>query len=222
VCPTGDNENRRIKQTRMAKSKSSSQWLRRHVTDGYVHKAKEQGYRSRAAFKLLDIDARDRLLRPGSRIVDLGGAPGGWSQVAARSSGPGGRVVAIDLLRIEPISGVVIIQGDFLSAAAREQVAAALGGKADLVLSDLSPNLSGIAAADQARMTELVEQAAIFASATLAPKGAFVCKMFHGAAFDAIVADLKRRFFSVAVRKPAASRGESKETYVVAREPRQA
>jgi 23S rRNA (uridine2552-2'-O)-methyltransferase len=204
----------------MAKSKSSAQWLRRHVTDAYVHRAKEQGYRSRAAFKLIEIDSRERLLRPGARVVDLGAAPGGWSQVAARRTAPGGRVVAIDLLPIAPISGVTIIQGDFLDEPARRSIVEALGGEADLVLSDLSPNLSGIAAADQARMAELVEQAALFAVSVLGGKGAFVCKIFHGGAFDGVLAELKRSFRSVAVRKPAASRGESRETYLFAREPK--
>ncbi len=208
--------------TTMAKSKSSAQWLRRHVTDWYVHKAKEQGYRSRAAFKLIEIDEREHLLRPGVRVVDLGAAPGGWSQVAARRSAPGGRVVAIDLLKIEPISGVMVIQGDFLSEPSRREVVAALGGKADLVLSDLSSNLTGISGVDQARMTELVEQAANFALETLTTRGVFLCKVFHGEGFDPAVAGLKHGFRSVAVRKPASSRGESRETYLLAREPKAA
>jgi len=177
----------------MARSKSSNRWLERHVKDPYVHKARAGGWRSRAAFKLLEIDARDRLLRPGLRVVDLGAAPGGWSQVAAQEVGRGGRVVAIDL-------------------------AAALGGeKAGLVLSDLSPNISGIASADQARAAELVRLALDFCRDHLAPGGAFLVKVFQGEEFSGLLKEMKRMFREVRTIKPSASREESRETYLLCR-----
>jgi len=204
----------------MARSKSSSQWLQRHVSDRYVKQAREQGYRSRAAFKLLEIDAREHLLRPGARVLDLGAAPGGWAQVAAKKAGATGRVVAIDLLEIAPISGVMVLRGDVREAQAREALRAALGGAADLVLSDLSPNLSGIASVDQARAAELAELATELSLEVLKPTGALLVKVFQGEAFAGILAALKRVFRSVSVRKPGASRGESRETYLLARGPR--
>ncbi|MGE5130258.1 MAG: RlmE family RNA methyltransferase [Sphingomonadaceae bacterium] len=200
--------------------KSSKQWLRRHVTDGYVRQARAQGYRSRAAFKLLEIDAREKLLRPGAHVLDLGAAPGGWSQVAAAKVGPAGRVVAIDLLEFAPISGVKSLRGDVREAEVREALRAALGGPADLVLSDLSPNISGVANVDQARAAELAELAAALAADLLKPSGALLVKVFQGEAFEGIVANLKGAFRSVSVRKPGASRGESRETYLVARGPK--
>jgi 23S rRNA (uridine2552-2'-O)-methyltransferase len=200
--------------------KSSKQWLRRHVTDGYVRQARAQGYRSRAAFKLLEIDAREKLLRPGAYVLDLGAAPGGWSQVAAAKVGPAGRVVAIDLLEFAPISGVKSLRGDVREAEVREALRAALGGPADLVLSDLSPNISGVANVDQARAAELAELAAALAAELLKPSGALLVKVFQGEAFEGIVANLKGTFRSVSVRKPGASRGESRETYLVARGPK--
>jgi len=204
----------------MARSKSSSQWLQRHVSDRYVKQAREQGYRSRAAFKLLEIDAREHLLRPGARVLDLGAAPGGWAQVAAKKAGATGRVVAIDLLEIAPISGVMVLRGDVREAQAREALREALGGAADLVLSDLSPNLSGIASVDQARAAELAELATELSLEVLKPTGALLVKVFQGEAFAGILAALKRVFRSVSVRKPGASRGESRETYLLARGPR--
>ena len=204
----------------MARSKSSKQWLQRHVSDRYVKQAREQGYRSRAAFKLIEIDAREHLLRPGARVLDLGAAPGGWAQVAAKKVGPTGRVIAIDLLEFAPISGVTALRGDIRDAQAREALLEALGGAADLVLSDLSPNLSGIASADQARAAELVELATELSLEVLKPTGALLVKVFQGEAFAGILAALKRVFRSVSVRKPGASRGESRETYLLARGPR--
>jgi len=204
----------------MARSKSSKQWLQRHVSDRYVKQAREQGYRSRAAFKLIEIDAREHLLRPGARVLDLGAAPGGWAQVAAKKVGPTGRVIAIDLLEFAPISGVTALRGDIRDAQAREALLEALGGAADLVLSDLSPNLSGIASADQARAAELVELATGLSLEVLKPTGALLVKVFQGEAFAGILATLKRVFQSVSVRKPGASRGESRETYLLARGPR--
>ena len=201
-------------------AKSSKQWLRRHVTDGYVRQARAQGYRSRAAFKLLEIDAREKLLRPGAHVLDLGAAPGGWSQVAAAKVGPAGRVVAIDLLELAPISGVKMLRGDVRDAGVREELRVMLGGPVDLVLSDLSPNISGIPSVDQARAAELVELAASLAVELLKPSGVLLVKVFQGEAFEGIVANLKGAFRSVSVRKPGASRGESRETYLVARGPK--
>jgi len=192
-------------------ARSSKQWLRRHVTDPYVRKAGAQGYRSRAAYKLLEIDAREKLLRPGMLVLDLGAAPGGWSQVAAAKVKPGGRVVAIDLLPIAPISGVTVLQGDF-----REKVLLE-GEKADVILSDVSPNLSGIGNVDQARALELSAAALDLCRKALKPDGVFVAKAFHGEAFGELAARLKQAFGKVKVVKPSASRGESAETYLVAR-----
>ena len=190
-------------------AKSSKQWLRRHVTDSYVREARKQGYRSRAAFKLLQIDSKERLFRAGQTVVDLGAAPGGWSQVAAEKVKPGGRVIAVDLAEIAPISGVTALKGDF------RQVSIDI--RADVVLSDLSPNLSGIPNVDQARWLELAEGAVELCRKLLKPDGVFVVKAFHGGAFDALMARLKAVFEKVKVVKPPASRGESAETYVVAR-----
>lgn len=202
----------------MARSKSSKRWLRRHVSDPYVKKAQAQGYRSRAAFKLLEIDKRDRLLRPGARVVDLGAAPGGWAQVAAQKVGPGGAVIAVDLLEIAPISGVTALQGDLREPQLRAALVAALGGqKADVVLSDMSPNISGIASADQARAAELAHVAIDFCRERLKPGGALLAKVFQGEEFEAVMEALRKAFREVQVRKPAASRGESRETYVLAR-----
>lgn len=190
-------------------TKSSKQWLRRHVTDPYVRKAKAQGYRSRAAFKLLEIDSKEKLFRPGMTVIDLGAAPGGWSQVAAEKVKPGGRVIAIDLVDIAPISGVTVLKGDF------RQVS--IDAKADVVLSDASPNLSGIANVDQARLLELGGAAIELCRKVLKPEGLFLLKAFHGEAFDDVLEQLRRIFAKVKVVKPSASRGESAETYVVAR-----
>lgn len=186
--------------------KSDKQWLRRHVTDPYVRKAHEQGFRSRAAFKLLEIDAKEKLLRPGITVLDLGAAPGGWSQVAARK---GARVIAIDLLDMAPIPGVTVLKGDFR--------AIPLDEKADLVLSDLSPNLSGVRDTDQARAAELTHAAIELCQRVLKPDGAFLVKLFHGERFEALRKELMAAFQTVVAKKPAASRGESRENYVLAR-----
>jgi 23S rRNA (uridine2552-2'-O)-methyltransferase len=194
--------------------KSNKEWLRRHVTDPYVRKARAQGYRSRAAFKLLQLDEKERFLRSGMTVVDLGAAPGGWSQVAAAKVTPGGRVIAIDLLPVAPISGVTVLQGDFRD----EMLLAALkGSKADVVLSDVSPNLSGIGNVDQARALELIGAAIDFCSKALKADGVFLVKAFHGEAFDPLLERMKRAFLRVKAVKPSASRGESAETYVLAR-----
>jgi 23S rRNA (uridine2552-2'-O)-methyltransferase len=195
-------------------AKSDKQWLRRHVTDPYVRKANAQGYRSRAAFKLLEIDSREKLFRPGMMVVDLGAAPGSWSQVAAQAVKPGGRVIAVDILELVPISGVSIVRGDFRD----DSVLAALGGaRADVVVSDLSPNLSGIPNVDQARSAELVLGAVDFCRKALKADGAFLTKTFQGERFDEVMAELKQSFLKAKVLKPSASRGESSETYMVAR-----
>ncbi len=194
--------------------KSNKQWLRRHVSDPYVRQAKAQGYRSRSAFKLLQIDAKEKILRPGQVVVDLGAAPGGWSQVAAGKVKPSGRVIAIDLLPIAPISGVTLLKGDFRSESLHRALADA---KADIVLSDLSPNLSGIGNVDQARALELTTGAIDFCCKVLKPEGVFVVKVFHGEAFEEVLKRLRATFGKVKVLKPLASRGESAETYVLAR-----
>jgi 23S rRNA (uridine2552-2'-O)-methyltransferase len=202
----------------MAQSKSSKAWLKRHVNDPYVQQAKAKGYRSRAAFKLEQIDAKDRLFRPGGRIIDLGAAPGGWSQLAAAKVGPKGVVAAVDLLEIAPISGVTILRGDFRDAAVRSAVLTALGGQpADVVLSDMLPNVSGIPSVDQANAAALIEVAIEFCRQALKPDGVFVVKVFQGEAFAGVLAGMKEAFRSVTTRKPEASRGESREIYLVGR-----
>ena len=195
-------------------AKSNKAWIRRHVSDPYVQKAKAQGYRSRAAYKLIELDQREKLFRPGAVVVDLGAAPGSWSQVAAQRTGAGGKVIAVDLLDIAPISGVTVLKGDFREAKLLEALE---GRRADIVLSDVLPNLSGIPNVDQARAAELARAAIDFCQKALQPRGVFVLKAFHGEAFDEVLQRMKQVFGKVDVRKPGASRGESRETYVVAR-----
>jgi len=202
----------------MARSKSSAQWLHRHLTDPYVKRAQAHGYRSRAAYKLLEIDRVERILRPGAKVVDLGAAPGSWSQIAAQKVKPRGMVIAADLLEIAPLAGVTTIQGDIREASVQERIVQALAGeRADVVLSDVSPNVSGIASADQARAAELARTAIDFSVAHLKPSGVLLLKCFHGEEFDAVRSALKETFRQVRVLKPAASRGESRETYLIAR-----
>jgi len=201
----------------MKKSHSSKQWLRRHVNDPYVQRSKREGYRSRSAYKLTEIDERDKLLRAGMTVVDLGAAPGGWSQVLAKRVGAGGRVIAIDLLEMEPVAGVEFIRGDFAARKGLAAIEAALGaGGADLVLSDMAPNLSGIAISDQARCMELAEIARDFALSHLKRDGALLVKIFQGAGYDEYLLSLRRAFRKVVVRKPDASRDESAEQYLLA------
>lgn len=206
-----------------ARHRSKPAWIRRHVTDPYVREATKRGYRSRAAFKLAEIDDRDRLLRPGQVVVELGAAPGSWTQVVCeRLRGPDGRlrgrIVALDLLPIEPLPGVDFIEGDFREPEVAARLAAALGGaKADVVLSDMAPNLSGIAAADAARSAHLAELAIEFALAHLKRDGCLLLKAFQGSGYSQLVETLKRHFTRVVARKPAASRAESAETYLLAR-----
>ena len=206
---------------RVKKSSSSKQWLHRHVTDPYVQRAQREGYRARSAYKLLEIDARDKLLKPGMVVVDLGAAPGGWSQVASKKVGPAGKVVAVDLLAMEPIAGVTIIQDDFTSRAGEQAVEAALAGRtADVVLSDMAPNLSGISVRDQAFTMVLAEAAREFAVLHLQPQGVLLVKVFQGAGYDGYLRSLRHAFGKVVVRKPEASRGESAEQYLLARGPK--
>jgi 23S rRNA (uridine2552-2'-O)-methyltransferase len=190
-------------------AKSSKEWLRRHVSDPYVRKARQEGYRSRAAYKLLEIDQKHSLFKPGMTVLDLGAAPGGWSQVAAQKVMPGGAVIAIDVLEMAPISGVTIRKGDFREVP--------IENRADVVLSDVSPNLSGIPNVDQARLLELALSAIQLCAKVLKRDGVFVVKAFHGEAFDELRERLEAVFNKVKVVKPSASRGESAETYVVAR-----
>jgi len=191
-------------------------WMKEHVADSYVKRARAEGMRSRAAYKLDEIAARDRLLKPGMIVVDLGAAPGGWSQVAAERVGARGRVIALDVLEMRGLAGVIFVLGDFHDAKSVEALERALGGeKADLVLSDMAPNLSGIAVSDQARALELAELALDFALKHLKPQGNFLVKTFQGAGFDSFLKTLRSRFGSVAVRKPDASRSRSSEVYLV-------
>ncbi len=197
-------------------------WMQEHVADAYVKRARAEGMRSRASYKLEEIAGRDRLFAPGMLVVDLGAAPGGWSQVVAREIAPGGRVIALDSLDMPEVAGVSFIRGDFHDARVVEALERTLAGrKADLVLSDMAPNLSGIAATDQARALELAELALDFASKHLKPHGNFLVKLFHGAGFDDFVKQLRRQFRTVAVRKPGASRSRSREVYVLAKELRE-
>lgn len=200
-----------------SRSKSSRRWLDRHFGDEYVKRAQQEGYRSRAVFKLLEIQEKDRLLSPGMRVADLGAAPGGWSQIAARLVGDKGQVVALDLLPMDPLPGVTFIQGDFREEESLVQLHDALGGEPlDLVLSDMAPNMSGTAA-DQPRLIYLCELALDFAVRHLKPGGALVIKIFQGEGFDGYVKTLRRYFRQVASRKPKSSRRESRELYLVAR-----
>ena len=196
--------------------------MREHVTDPYVKRANAEGYRSRAAYKLQQIDAKDKLLKPGMTVVDLGAAPGGWSQVAAKAVGPTGRVVAVDLLEMPQVPGVTVIRGDFGEQTTLDALEDALEGRAvDLVLSDMAPNISGIASADQARSIALAELALEFALKHLKPHGNFLVKTFQGAGYDGLVDTLRRSFLQVYTRKPEASRSRSSEVYLLGKGLRQ-
>lgn len=202
----------------MTRSKTSKAWMQEHVNDPYVRRAQAEGMRSRAAYKLQQLAERDKLLRPGMTVVDLGAAPGGWSQVAGRVAGDGGRVVAVDLLDMTPVAGVTFIRGDFGEDAVLAEVEQAIGGGGvDLVLSDMAPNISGVASVDQARSVGLAELALDFAVNHLKPQGNFLVKVFQGSGFEALVADIRRKFVQVMIRKPEASRSRSSEVYVVAK-----
>lgn len=200
----------------MSRSKTSKAWMREHVNDPFVQKAKAEGYRSRAAYKLLELDRKDRLLVPGQLVVDLGAAPGSWSQVAAAKLGARGRVVAVDLLPMEPLPGVQFVQGDFREQEVLDALLLALGGgKADLVISDLAPNISGIGVSDQARAMHLAELALEFARQCLKPGGSLVVKVFQGVGFTEFLKTMRAAFAKVGSRKPEASRGRSSEMYLL-------
>ena len=198
------------------RSLSSQKWLERQLNDPYVARAKREGYRSRAAFKLLEIDEKFHILKPGQRVVDLGAAPGGWSQIAARKVGPKGKVVGIDLLPIDPMPGVEFIQLDFLDESAPGKLIELLGGQADIVMSDMAANTTGHKKTDHLRIMGLAEAAIYFAREILAPGGVFIAKVFQGGTEGQLLADLKRDFAVVRHVKPAASRADSAELYVMA------
>jgi 23S rRNA (uridine2552-2'-O)-methyltransferase len=216
---TGSRTLKQRVKTANKRTLSSQKWLERQLNDPYVARAKREGYRSRAAFKLLEIDDKYRLLKPGQRVVDLGAAPGGWSQIAAARVGSAqgkGRVVGIDLLEIDPMAGVEFIQLDFLDPKAPDRLVALLGGPADVVMSDMAANTTGHKKTDHLRIMGLAEAAVYFAREILAPGGAFVAKVFQGGTENALLADLKRDFAVVRHVKPAASRADSSELYVLA------
>jgi 23S rRNA (uridine2552-2'-O)-methyltransferase len=201
------------------RSKSSARWLAEHASDEFVKRAQREGWRSRAVFKLAEIQQAERLLRPGMRCVDLGAAPGGWSQYAARIIGGASRIVATDILPMDAIPGVDFVQGDFRDEGVIEQVLRAIGAsKVDLVLSDMAPNMSGIDAVDQPRSMHLAELALEFADRVLAPGGDVLVKLFQGAGFDELIRDARGRFGRVATKKPKASRTRSPEIYLLARQ----
>ena len=202
----------------MPRSKSSNEWLRRHVNDPFVKKAQLEGYRSRSAYKLIELNEKDRLIKPGMRILDLGSAPGGWSQVAGKLVGRKGRVLATDILPMDSLANVDFIQGDFTE----DKVVAELlgwlgGGKFDLIVSDIAPNITGIDSADQASSMYFLELALDTVRQTLKPGATFVAKMFQGSGSDEYLKELRTSFEKVLIRKPAASRAESREVYIVAK-----
>jgi 23S rRNA (uridine2552-2'-O)-methyltransferase len=209
------NLKQRVK-TANKRSLSSQKWLERQLNDPYVARAKREGYRSRAAFKLLEIDEKYHILKPGQRIVDLGAAPGGWSQIAAQKVGPKGKIVGIDLLPIDPMANVEFIELDFLDESAPGKLIEMLGGPADVVMSDMAANTTGHKKTDHLRIIGLAEAAIYFAREVLAPGGIFVAKVFQGGTENQLLADLKRDFAVVRHVKPAASRADSAELYVLA------
>jgi 23S rRNA (uridine2552-2'-O)-methyltransferase len=202
----------------MAKrSKSSEQWLKEHHSDAYVKRAKKEGFRSRAAFKLEELDATERLLKPGMVVVDLGAAPGGWSQYAAKALNGKGSVFALDILPMDALPGVTFIEGDFREEGPLMALKAALGGRpVDLVMSDMAPNMSGIDAVDQPRQLYLAELALEFSREVLRPGGVFLAKVFQGAGFDELLRAVRREFAKVRMKKPPASRARSAEMYLLA------
>lgn len=202
----------------MTRSKSSGRWLQEHFNDQYVKESQKQGMRSRASFKLVELHERDQLFRPGMVVVDLGAAPGGWSQVVAPLVGDHGRVVASDILPMDGLAGVEFVQGDFTEQSVYDQLLSLLGSDgADVVISDMAPNMSGMAEVDQPRAMHLVELALDMAQRVLKPGGSFVCKVFHGEGFDAWMKDCKALFDKASSRKPGASRARSREVYLVAK-----
>jgi len=207
----------------MARSKSSQRWLREHFSDPFVKKAQAEGLRSRAAYKLEELLERDRVLKPGMVVVDLGAAPGGWSQLVRRELGDSGRVIALDILDMPPLAGVEFILGDFREPEPLARLEALLDGQpVDLVLSDMAPNMSGMDAVDQPRSMYLAELARDFSDQHLRAGGTFLIKLFQGAGFDDYIRDLRRRYRQVKVRKPEASRSRSSEVYALATDKREA
>ncbi|WP_258801652.1 23S rRNA (uridine(2552)-2'-O)-methyltransferase RlmE [Halomonas sp. DQ26W] len=198
-------------------SKTSKGWLKEHFDDRFVQQSWQDGYRSRASYKLLALDEKDRLFKPGMAVIDLGAAPGGWSQVAADKVGPEGLVIASDILEMDGLAGVDFVQGDFTEESVLEEILAALGDRpVDLVMSDMAPNMSGMAAIDQPQAMYLVELALDLARQTLKPQGRFLAKVFQGEGFDAYLKDLRSSFHRVVTRKPEASRARSREVYLLA------
>ncbi len=201
----------------MKPSKTSKQWMREHLNDPFVLLAQKDGYRSRAAYKLIEIDAKDHLLKSGMVVVDLGATPGGWAQVVAAKVGRGGKVIGLDLLPMDPLGGVDFIQGDFRDDAVLRQLEAMLDGRTvNLVISDMAPNISGIVSADKARAMHLAELAMEFALENLTPEGSFLVKVFQGEGFEEFVKQLRSSFAKVVTRKPKASRDRSSEVYLLA------
>jgi len=200
----------------LARSKSSGRWLQEHFADSWVRQSQADGYRSRASYKLLELDNKDRLFRPGQVVVDLGAAPGGWSQVAVERVGDKGRVVASDILAMDAIAGVEFVQGDFTEQSVLDELLTLLGDqKADVVISDMAPNMSGMAAVDIPKAMGLVELALDMAGQVLRPGGSFVAKVFQGEGFDQLLADMRGQFATVVSRKPDSSRARSREIYQV-------
>jgi len=201
----------------MARSKSSHQWMQRHVNDEYVKRSQKDGYRSRAAYKLLELQEKDRFIKPGQVVVDLGAAPGGWLQIVAPLVGKNGMVIGLDLLEIDPIANVELLQGDFREDDFLKQLTDLLDGRqVDLVISDMAPNVSGVAAVDLPRAMYLCELALDFCRQSLRPGGTFVTKVFQGEGFDEFFREMKTSFSKVVTRKPKASRPKSREVYLVA------
>ena len=202
----------------MARTKTSKAWMHEHVTDPYVRRAKQEGYRSRSAYKLIEVLEKDKLVRLGMTVVDLGAAPGGWSQVLVPLVGSAGRVIALDVLEMAPVEGVAVICGDFSETATLERLEKELAGRRiDLVISDMAPNISGVGLVDQARSVGLAELALEFARDRLKPGGTFLVKMFQGSGIDEFRKQLAESFTTVAVRKPKASRDRSSELYLLAK-----
>jgi 23S rRNA (uridine2552-2'-O)-methyltransferase len=200
----------------MARSKSSSQWLKEHFDDQYVKQSQKDGYRSRASYKLIELHNKDRLFKPGMTVVDLGSAPGGWSQVAIKYVGNSGRVVASDILPMNSIAGVDFVQGDFTEQEPFDQIVELLDGKkADLVISDMAPNMSGTASVDMPKAMYLIELALDMADQILKPGGTFVAKVFQGEGFDELLKKMRSRYSKVYSRKPDASRARSREVYQI-------
>ena len=202
----------------MKRSKSSSRWLNEHVNDPYVKRAQKDGYRSRASYKLIELNEKDKLIRPGMLIMDLGSAPGGWSQVAGKIVGESGRVIASDILPMDPLDNVDFIQGDFTDDGVFRQILEKLGDRRpDLIISDIAPNISGVAAADQASSMYLVELTLDMVRQVLKPGGNYAVKVFQGEGSEAFLKDVRSSFEKVSIRKPEASRPRSREVYLVAK-----